>query len=92
MRARLGWNLSRAHTASHAALPRCSVADGYHLGQLRLPMEKMWPYETDVRIPFFVRGPGIAAGQKLGLLGLNLDIAPTLLALAGIEVPPPSLP
>ena len=55
-------------------------------------MEKMWPYETDVRIPFFVRGPGIAAGQKLGLLGLNLDIAPTLLALAGIEVPPPSLP
>ena len=36
---------------------------GYHLGQW-LPMEKMWPYETDCRIPFYMRGPGIAPGWR----------------------------
>ena len=60
---------------------------GYHLGQWRLPMEKMWPYETDCRIPFYMRGPGIAPGTKLDVMGVNMDIAPTLLSLAGIEVP-----
>ena len=39
---------------------------GYHLGNYRLPMEKMWPYETDVRIPFYIAGPGIAAGLAVG--------------------------
>eukprot|EP00051_Salpingoeca_urceolata_P007288 m.96369 g.96369 ORF g.96369 m.96369 type:complete len:547 (+) comp15188_c0_seq1:275-1915(+) len=60
---------------------------GYHLGQMRLPMEKMWPWETDVRIPFYVRGPGIKAGQELDVMGLNVDIAPTMLDLAGISIP-----
>ena len=33
---------------------------GYHLGQFRIPDEKMLPYETDVRVPFWIRGPRIA--------------------------------
>eukprot|EP01047_Picozoa_sp_COSAG01_P135832 COSAG01_NODE_66145_length_271_cov_0.598837_2_plen_50_part_01 len=32
---------------------------GYHLGQFRIPDEKIEPYETDVRVPFYIRGPGI---------------------------------
>ena len=60
---------------------------GYHLGQWRLPMEKMWPYETDIRIPFYMRGPGIAPGTVLSDMGMNLDIPATLLDLAGIAVP-----
>jgi N-acetylglucosamine-6-sulfatase len=31
---------------------------GYHLGQFRIPIEKMLPYETDIRIPLFIKGPG----------------------------------
>ncbi len=27
---------------------------------MRLPMEKMWPFETDIRIPLMIRGPRIA--------------------------------
>lgn len=60
---------------------------GYHLGQYRLPMEKMWPYETDCRIPFYIRGPGIDAGQVLDVMGVNVDIMPTLLDAAGIAIP-----
>ena len=64
-----------------------SADHGYHLGQYRLPMEKMWPFETDTRIPFWMRGPGIAAGISRAEMGLNSDIAATLLDLAGIPIP-----
>merc|ERR1712066_684943 len=60
---------------------------GYHLGQFRIPMEKMLPYETDIRVPFFIRGPGIKAGTQLDEMIANIDIAPTLLDLAGLPVP-----
>jgi len=64
-----------------------SADHGYHLGNWRLPQEKMWPFETDVRIPFYIRGPGIKPGTVVDSMGLNLDIAPTLLSAAGLEVP-----
>jgi N-acetylglucosamine-6-sulfatase len=60
---------------------------GYHLGQHRIPIEKMLPYETDIRVPFFIRGPGIKPGTKLSEMIANVDIAPTLLDLAGLPVP-----
>lgn len=31
----------------------------YHLGQFRMQGEKREIYETDVRVPLIVRGPGI---------------------------------
>jgi N-acetylglucosamine-6-sulfatase len=61
---------------------------GYHLGQFRIPMEKMLPYETDIRVPFYIRGPGITPGTQLTEMIANIDIAPTLLDLAGLPVPP----
>jgi hypothetical protein len=48
----------------------------------------MLPYETDIRIPLFIKGPGIPAGTTLDTLVANIDISPTLLDLAGIPVPP----
>lgn len=51
---------------------------GYHLGQFRIPDEKMMPYETDVRVPFFARGPRIQAGTRISEMIANIDIAPTL--------------
>eukprot|EP00955_Chlamydomonas_euryale_P000858 10055-Chlamydomonas_euryale.AAC.4 len=36
--------------------------NGFHLGQHSLLYEKFTLYEEDVRVPFFMRGPGLPAG------------------------------
>lgn len=45
------------------------------------------PYESALRIPLIVRGPGIAAGQTIDSVESTLDIAPTLLEMAHIAEP-----
>ncbi len=44
------------------------------------------PYEESIRLPFIVRAPGIIrdAGARSRQMVLNIDIAPTLLDLAGV--------
>lgn len=52
--------------------------------------DKWYPYEESVRVPLVVRDPRLAParrGMTRGQLALNLDVAPTLLAAAGIGVP-----
>ena len=44
-------------------------------------------YEEDVKVPFLIRGPGIKPGQPSGYQASNVDIAPTLVVLAGGKVP-----
>lgn len=56
---------------------------GYHLGNFGLPFEKSTTYDIDVRIPFYVRGPGVPKNASaLGPISL-MDIGPTFLELAG---------
>jgi arylsulfatase A-like enzyme len=62
--------------------------NGFHMGQHRLRPQKATPYEEDVRVPLIVRGPGIPGGETLsGYLSGNVDLAPTLAELAGVETP-----
>ncbi|KAG2500456.1 hypothetical protein HYH03_002023 [Edaphochlamys debaryana] len=61
--------------------------NGYHLGAFRLRSGKNSPIEEDVRVPFYIRGPGIPAGAVLPYQGNIIDITPTLLTLAGLPVP-----
>ncbi len=47
-------------------------------------------YEESIRVPLIVydpRVPKTARGQRRKELALNIDIAPTLMALAGLEIP-----
>lgn len=47
------------------------------------------PYEDSTRLPFIVRAPGIISdpGGKRSRMVLNIDIAPTLLEIAGVQAP-----
>lgn len=49
---------------------------------------KQFLYEEGLHIPFIVRGPGISADIVRADLVQQIDLAPTSLALAGIEIPP----
>jgi arylsulfatase A-like enzyme/Flp pilus assembly protein TadD len=40
------------------------------------------------RVPLVVHGPGVPAGESVGCLVRTADVAPTLLALGGLEIPP----
>ena len=53
-----------------------------------MPMHKCLPYDTDLRVPFMIRGPQIAANQTLSHIAANIDLAATMADLGG--VPPPN--
>lgn len=56
---------------------------GYHLGTFALPWDKRMNYETDLRIPLYIRGPGITQKQKIEDIAINIDLAATIMDMAG---------
>ena len=48
-----------------------------------MPIDKRQPYEFDIRVPFLLRGPGIPANTSSEVPVLMVDVAPTLLDIAG---------
>jgi arylsulfatase A-like enzyme len=59
--------------------------NGWMLGEHGFT-SKVLPYRPSTHVPFFVVGPELKKDENSGLV-LNIDIAPTILELAGIEVP-----
>ena len=60
---------------------------GYFRGEHRLE-DKRAPYEESIRIPFMIRYPALQKGASVvSKLALNLDLAPTLLDIAGLDIP-----
>ncbi|MDJ0789340.1 MAG: sulfatase [Myxococcota bacterium] len=62
--------------------------NGYFWGERGL-VDKRWPYETSIRVPFLLRYPasGHAPGVTADGIVAGVDVAPTLLDLAGLSVP-----
>ncbi|MHC4498094.1 MAG: sulfatase family protein [Planctomycetota bacterium] len=53
-----------------------------------LPRCKRWPYDSGLRVPLIIRWPArIEAGSVCDELVNLIDLPPTLLSLAGIQVP-----
>jgi arylsulfatase A-like enzyme len=61
--------------------------NGWYLGEHGL-YDKRFMYEPGLRVPLLVRGPGVKAGHVPRELVANIDLAPTFLELAGLEIPP----
>jgi arylsulfatase A-like enzyme len=61
---------------------------GFFLGEHHL-YDKRLMYEPSIRVPMMLRSPGqVTPGSRSDEMVLNLDMAPTLLDIAGLSVPP----
>jgi arylsulfatase A-like enzyme len=58
--------------------------NGFFFGEHRLIGGKFLAYEPATHLPFLIRGPHIRANTESGELVGNIDVAPTLLELAGV--------
>jgi N-acetylglucosamine-6-sulfatase len=60
--------------------------EGYFFGEHGLSIERRLSYEESARIPMLVRYPKLArAGSRVDGFALGIDIAPTVLDLAGVK-------
>src|SRR5262249_21759532 len=83
-----------------AALSRLGIRDqtlvvvtsdhGEGLGEHEEPVHGFFVYQTTLRVPLIVRGPGVAAGARIAGLFRAVDLFPTVLDLAGVPAPPSS--
>lgn len=60
-----------------------SSDNGWLNGEHRIPGLKTFVYEESARVPLIVRGPGYGAGVTSPELVGQVDLAPTIVALAG---------
>lgn len=60
--------------------------NGYFLGDYGLS-DKWFGYEASIRIPLMIRPAGPAVNRDITAPVLNIDFAPTIIAMAGLEPP-----
>ncbi|VBB81242.1 Putative arylsulfatase [Podospora comata] len=58
--------------------------NGYHISQHRLNPGKECGFEEDINIPLIIRGPGVAKGVVSEIVTTHVDLAPTILNIAGL--------
>src|SRR5262249_6994510 len=64
-----------------------SSDNGYHMGEHGLRWGKMTAYDTDIRVPLIVTGPGVPAGVTVEEIVENIDLYPTFTELGGVMAP-----
>ena len=56
---------------------------GDTMGDHGFPVKGAWHFDACIRVPLLVAGPGVARGQVVDQVVSNLDLFPTIAALAG---------
>ena len=64
-----------------------SSDNGFHLGEHRLHQGKQTAFDSDIRVPLVVVGPGVPRGRTIHALAQNVDLRSTFSRLAGARVP-----
>nr|WSZ19522.1 sulfatase [Streptomyces canus] len=82
---KLRQTLTRAHVADNTYVV-FSSDNGFHLGEHRLKAGKQTAFDTDVRVPLVIAGPGVAAGRTSHAQVSNIDFAPTFEKIGGAAV------
>jgi N-acetylglucosamine-6-sulfatase len=65
-----------------------SSDNGLHMGEHRLMPGKQTAFDTDIRVPLIVVGPGVPADRTVEAMSENIDLCPTFERLAGAPVGP----
>ncbi len=59
--------------------------NGFHIGEHRFRLGKRTPYEEDVLVPMYVRGPGIKPGVTVKSITSHVDLAATWIDIASAQ-------
>jgi arylsulfatase A-like enzyme len=62
---------------------------GESLGEHGEGTHGLFVYDSTLRVPWIVAGPGVAAGRVSATVARGIDALPTLLDYAGLPVPSP---
>ena len=63
--------------------------NGFMQGEHRVPTGKMLPYDPSTQVPLLLRGPGLPQDEVSQALVGNVDLAPTILEIAGASATKP---
>lgn len=61
--------------------------NSYHMGEHRLAPGKLTAFDSDIRVPLIVTGPGVPVGGSVHGLTGNIDLRSTFSGLGGAPVP-----
>jgi arylsulfatase A-like enzyme len=79
---RLRRELQRTGAANHTYFV-FSSDNGFHLGEHRLRPGKQTAFDTDIRVPLLISGPGVPSGRTIDAMTSSVDLAPTFEQLGG---------
>jgi arylsulfatase A-like enzyme len=62
-----------------------SSDNGFHMGEHGLWPGKQTAFDTDIRVPLVIAGPGVPAGRTVDAIASSIDLAPTFLDIASAQ-------
>ncbi|HKC29565.1 MAG TPA: sulfatase [Jatrophihabitans sp.] len=62
-----------------------SSDNGFHIGEYRLMPGKTTAFDTDIKVPLIVAGPGIPAGQTVNSIATSIDLSSTFTQMVGTK-------